>query len=359
MTSVAITPSPSGFGQAVTATATVAPTNGGGSVAFSLNGNPVPGCSAKTLTVGGTATCSLPSLELGQNVVRAVYSGDAQLFGSSGQATTTVGKGTTTLTASPALLVKGKNGASTTTLKATLSAYAAPVTGRTVAFSSAGTALCSAVTDSTGIASCTLAVPSSTMKSLQKNGYAAAFAGDAQYLSSSAHAGSQRLSGTCSIPSASACAGGDPPMNRERVDDTECERKADQDDERPEQLAPGRLLAADEPRGEDPDHRHEQGEGRDCRGWVARQQPYQTPYPKKVETTTTYARAAIPDALIEEAALCQRAVPSKISESPSSGTGATTLDQTRSEKGRFGLAARVTTLPQPHAAAEAIPSATA
>lgn len=189
MTSVAITPSPSGFGQAVTATATVAPTNGGGSVAFSLNGNPVSGCSAKTLTVGGTATCSLPSLDLGQNVVRAVYSGDAQLFGSSGQATTTVGKGTTTLTVSPALLVKGKNGASTTTLKATLSAYAAPVTGRTVAFSSAGTALCSAVTDSTGIASCTLAVPSSTMKSLQKNGYAAAFAGDAQYLSSSAHAG--------------------------------------------------------------------------------------------------------------------------------------------------------------------------
>jgi hypothetical protein len=31
----------------------------------------------------------------------------------------------------------------------------------------------------------------------------------------------------CSIPSASACAGDGPPMNRERVDDTECERKAD------------------------------------------------------------------------------------------------------------------------------------
>ena len=62
-------------------------------------------------------------------------------------------------------------------------------------------------------------------------------------------------------------------MNRERVDDTERERKADQDDERPEQLAPGRVLAAYEPRGEDPDDRHEQRKGGDCRGGVAGQQP--------------------------------------------------------------------------------------
>jgi hypothetical protein len=45
-------------------------------------------------------------------------------------------------------------------------------------------------------------------------------------------------------------------MNRERGDDTECEREADQDDERPEQLAPGRVFAAYEPRGEDPDPHH-------------------------------------------------------------------------------------------------------
>ena len=66
-------------------------------------------------------------------------------------------------------------------------------------------------------------------------------------------------------------------MNRERVDDTERERKADQDDERPEQLAPGRVLAAHEPRGEDPDDRHEQGEGRTVdAGWRDSSQ-YQTP----------------------------------------------------------------------------------
>ena len=187
-TSVAITPSPSGFGQAVTATATVSSADGGGTVAFSLNGNPVAGCSAQTLGAGGIASCSLPSLALGPNVVRAVYSGDVQSFASSGQATTTVGKGTTTLAAAAAQLVKGKTGSSTTTFKATLSAYGAPVTGRTVAFSSAGTALCSATTDSTGTASCTLVLSNAAAKSLQRNGYAAIFAGDAQYLASSGNA---------------------------------------------------------------------------------------------------------------------------------------------------------------------------
>lgn len=52
------------------------------------------------------------------------------------------------------------------------------------------------------------------------------------------------------------CAGGGPPMTASCVDEPERERKADQDDERPEQLAPGRVLGAREPRGEDPDDRH-------------------------------------------------------------------------------------------------------
>ena len=62
-------------------------------------------------------------------------------------------------------------------------------------------------------------------------------------------------------------------MSRERVDETECEPKADQDDERSEQLAPRRILTSHEPSGEDPDDRHEQGEGSDRRRWVARHQP--------------------------------------------------------------------------------------
>jgi hypothetical protein len=42
---------------------------------------------------------------------------------------------------------------------------------------------------------------------------------------------------------------GGSPLYRERVGEPDRERKADQDDERPEQLAPGRVLAAHEPEG--------------------------------------------------------------------------------------------------------------
>lgn len=187
-TSVTVTPNPSGFGQSVTASATVAPTDGGGSVAFYANTTPIAGCAAQPVR-GGVATCTTSALALGQDVVNAVYTGDAQYLGSSGQTTATVGKGATVLTASPAQLVKAKNGTYTTTLSASLSAYGAPVAGRTVAFASAGSPLCSAVTDSSGSASCTAVVKTNVAyRALQKNGYIASFGGDAQYLASSAQA---------------------------------------------------------------------------------------------------------------------------------------------------------------------------
>src|SRR3954462_12063773 len=66
-----------------------------------------------------------------------------------------------------------------------------------------------------------------------------------------------------------------------------------------------------------------------------------------------------PEASIDEAARSQRPVPSKISDNPSSGMGATRLDQTNREIGRFAPADRVTTFPAPHDAAEATPRATA
>jgi hypothetical protein len=93
------------------------------------------------------------------------------------------------MTASPAQLVKSKGGVYTTTLRATLTAYGAPVSGRTVVFSSGGGQLCTATTDSTGAASCGVVVKTSTqLRSLQKNGYTASFSGDSQYLASSAQA---------------------------------------------------------------------------------------------------------------------------------------------------------------------------
>jgi hypothetical protein len=191
-TSVTLAPSPSGFGQAVTATATVSPTDGGGTVAFYANDAPISGCAARQLTLtqsGGVATCTTSSLTLGQNVVKAVYSGDAQYVGSFGTATTTVGQGTTTMTAYPAQLTKTKSGIYTTTLTAKLVANGAPLAGRTVVFSTGGTQLCSVATDSSGTASCGVSVKTNAVyRSLQKSGYTASFNGDSQYLASSAQA---------------------------------------------------------------------------------------------------------------------------------------------------------------------------
>jgi hypothetical protein len=184
-----VAPNPSGLGQSVTATATVSPTDGGGSVAFYANGAPIAGCSASPLTDAGTATCTTTSLPQGQDLVRAVYSGDAHYLGSAGDTGTSVGKGSTTTTAYPAQISKAKNGTYTTTLSATLTAYGAPVSGRTVVFSSDGATLCTAVTDTTGTASCGAVIRTNVAyRSLQKSGYTASFGGDAQYAASSAHA---------------------------------------------------------------------------------------------------------------------------------------------------------------------------
>src|SRR5438132_2000517 len=66
-----------------------------------------------------------------------------------------------------------------------------------------------------------------------------------------------------------------------------------------------------------------------------------------------------PKASTGDAARSQRPTPSKSSDLTSSGTGATRLDQTNKEKGRFAPADLVTTFPAPHDAAEATPRATA
>jgi hypothetical protein len=127
---------------------------------------------------------------VGQDIVKAVYTGDAQYSSSFGATTTSVGQGTTNMTARPAQLTKSKMGVYTGTLSATLMAYAAPVANRAVTFSTGGTTLCSSVTDSSGVANCAVSVKTTAVyRSLEKNGYAASFAGDSQYLASSAQAG--------------------------------------------------------------------------------------------------------------------------------------------------------------------------
>ena len=85
-TSVSSSPDPSTFGQPVTLTATVSPTDGLGTVAFSNDGSLIAGCTARSLSlVAGTyqATCVTSSLAPGSYSITAVYSGDDSYAGSS------------------------------------------------------------------------------------------------------------------------------------------------------------------------------------------------------------------------------------------------------------------------------------
>src|SRR5213076_2096461 len=119
-------------------------------------------------------------------------------------------------------------------------------------------------------------------------------------------------------------------------------------------------LPPHEPRGEDPDDRHEQREGSNCRRRVARYQPVPDAVAKERRDDDDVRRER--RSRTRRPKTSRSAAPgsfAKTSDSPSNGTGAATLDQTSSERGRFGLAARVTTFPQPHDAADATPNATA
>ncbi|MGN6798023.1 MAG: Ig-like domain repeat protein [Gaiellaceae bacterium] len=191
-TTVTVSPNPSGFSQQVVATATVTGGDGGGSVTFYANGTVVTGCAARPLSTSAsvwTATCPTSSLPQGTDVVKAVYSGDALSFSSFGQTTTSVGQAVTSTKASTAQIAKAKNGTYTTTLSARLTAYGSPLAGKTIVFSGGGSQLCTAVTDSNGTASCVAVLKTNvTYRSLQKSGYTASFAGDAQYLASSGSA---------------------------------------------------------------------------------------------------------------------------------------------------------------------------
>ncbi|MDT4950217.1 MAG: hypothetical protein QOJ37_2812 [Pseudonocardiales bacterium] len=80
-TSVVSAPNPSTYGQQVTFTANVSPTDGGGAVAFTADGSdtPITGCGAVSLGLAAgsfTATCTVSTLEVGAHAVLASYTGD-------------------------------------------------------------------------------------------------------------------------------------------------------------------------------------------------------------------------------------------------------------------------------------------
>ena len=80
------------YGQTLTLTASVSPTDGGGTVEFLNGASPVAGCSSLALTLVGSsyqALCTIPSLTPGSYNFSARYGGDAGYASSS--TTTAVG----------------------------------------------------------------------------------------------------------------------------------------------------------------------------------------------------------------------------------------------------------------------------
>jgi len=81
-TSVVSSANPGTTGQALTYTATVTGSDGGGTVSFYDSGNPVTGCQSVSLDASGDAACAQTYADTSPHAIVAVYSGDAGFAGS-------------------------------------------------------------------------------------------------------------------------------------------------------------------------------------------------------------------------------------------------------------------------------------
>lgn len=87
-TKLASSVSPSIPGQAVTYTATVTPTDDGGTVAFADGGTAIGGCAAQPVNASGQATCKVTYRAAGSHSITATYSGDTDYHSSTSTALT-------------------------------------------------------------------------------------------------------------------------------------------------------------------------------------------------------------------------------------------------------------------------------
>jgi hypothetical protein len=154
-TSTSLTSSrdPSFYGQNVTFTATVSPTDGLGTVTFTNTTTSTVLCNTVSLTnIGGNwqATCTTNNLPVGPNTIQAAYSGDSGYSPSSTTITQRVFKDPTNLSASIYF-----NSGQTFTVTATLTSFGGPVSGEPVSFSTGFHHLCTATT-TFGVARCVL-----------------------------------------------------------------------------------------------------------------------------------------------------------------------------------------------------------
>ncbi|MFL6156246.1 MAG: beta strand repeat-containing protein, partial [Marmoricola sp.] len=189
-TTLVATPSSVNFGQSVSLTATVTP----GATALGAPSGTVTftdgSTTLGTVVVGasgtnGTATLVVSNLSGGSHPIKATYSGATSFAGSaSASSTVTVAKLATTITAQPALVrLLPPLAVPLGNLKINLNSANGPVAGVPVVFTVGAVTVCTVTTDAYGAASCN-ALPQ--LLTLTLLGYKATFAGNGDYLGSTA-----------------------------------------------------------------------------------------------------------------------------------------------------------------------------
>ena len=164
-TSVTASVSSPVVGQAVTYTATVsgsAAATATGTVSFTDNGAPIPGCTSVPLA-SGAATCPATAGNAGTHTVAAAYSGDDVHLPSSGSLAVAVAPAATTTSLSAPFASVAVGQAVTVTAAVAASAPGSGTPSGTVSFDLNGSALtsCTSVTLTAGMATCSY-TPSAT-----------------------------------------------------------------------------------------------------------------------------------------------------------------------------------------------------
>jgi hypothetical protein len=136
-----------------------------------------------------TVTCTASDSDDANSPVKATF-------------TVTVKRAPTALVAAPQLVLLPPGGVGLGNVSATLSSVGQPIAGRRITFTTGGTQLCSATTVANGTASCQVSLLAE-LAVLLSNQYTATFAGDSQYLASSATTPAiELLGGGLALPAA-------------------------------------------------------------------------------------------------------------------------------------------------------------
>jgi hypothetical protein len=181
------------YGQQVTFTATVTPDSTAmgapdGTVTFADGSTTLGTLDLAMDGALGTASLTLDNLHAGSHSITAAYSGSGNFAPSTSPAITqSVAKASTSLSAEAALVTISPLGLPLGQLKAQLTSPNGPLAGRSIVFKIGAVTACTSQTDADGVATCNAL---RYLVNLTLNlGYSVSFAGDPDYLPSSARAG--------------------------------------------------------------------------------------------------------------------------------------------------------------------------